>query len=43
MNILEANMAGSTTQWIAEVDGVDAIKKNLTIMIKHRSSCLKAA
>jgi hypothetical protein len=43
VNILEANLADSTTQWIAEVDGVDAIKKNLTIMIKHRRGCLKGA
>lgn len=43
VNVLEANTADSTTPWTAEVDGVDAIKKNLTIKIKYRRSCLKGA
>jgi hypothetical protein len=30
VNILEANMADSVTQWTAKVDGINAINKNLT-------------
>jgi hypothetical protein len=43
VNVLEANMTDKTTQSTSEVDGIDAIKRNLAIVIKHRRSCLKAA